>query len=178
MEDTKVTILVLIDFSNAFNAVSHDILLSILSHLMVSSEALEWFSSYLRGRQQSVRVDENSSSWRDLDSGVPQGGILSPLLFSIFINFITLCLRCSYHLYADDLQLYASARVEDLSDAIEDVNRDLDAIRDWSDRFGVSVNPTKCQAIIIGSSRMMGRVVVNSLPPIVFKTVLIVFVII
>ncbi|KAJ8728174.1 hypothetical protein PYW08_016559 [Mythimna loreyi] len=173
MEDTKVTVLVLIDFSNAFNAVSHDILLSILSHLMVSSEALEWFSSYLRGRRQSVRVGENSSSWRDLDSGVPQGGILSPLLFSIFINFITHCLRCSYHLYADDLQLYTAARVEVLSDAIEDVNRDLEAICDWSKRFGVSVNPSKCQAIIIGSSRMMGKVMVNSLPPIIFNGIVI-----
>ncbi|TLM45811.1 hypothetical protein FEC26_18970, partial [Acinetobacter baumannii] len=112
MEDTKVTVLVLIDFSNAFNNVNHDILLSILSHLRMSSGALDWFSSYLRGRQQSIHIDESSSSWCDLHSGVPQGGILSPLLFSIFINLITDNLQCAYHLYADDLQLYAQAGVE------------------------------------------------------------------
>ncbi|CAK1588724.1 unnamed protein product [Parnassius mnemosyne] len=63
IEDTKVTVLVLVDFSNAFNTISHDLLISILSLSMVSPEALDWFSSYLRGRQQSVRIDELSSSW-------------------------------------------------------------------------------------------------------------------
>ncbi|XP_050558188.1 uncharacterized protein LOC126912056 [Spodoptera frugiperda] len=163
--ETKVTIMVLIDFSNAFNAVSHDILESILSHLMVSPGALDWFRSYLRGRQQAVRNEETLSNWCALAAGVPQGGILSPLLFSIFINFITHNLQCAYHLYADDLQIYTRARPEDLSIAIDNLNKDLEAVSRWSDRFGVAVNPTKCQAIIIGSSRMMSRVVVAHLPP-------------
>ncbi|KAA5772083.1 hypothetical protein F3H09_33840, partial [Pseudomonas aeruginosa] len=96
LEESKITILVLVDFSNAFNTVCHDILLSILSHLNVSKGALDWFSSYLQGRQQSVRNDELSSNWCNLESGVPQGGVLSPLLFSIFINFLTPELRCAF----------------------------------------------------------------------------------
>ena len=64
--------------------------------------------------------------------------------FSIFINFNTLILQCLYHLYLDlGLQLYAAAWGERLSEAIDDVNRDLDAIRNWSDTFGVSVNPSR-----------------------------------
>lgn len=61
MKDTKVTVLALIDFINAFNAVNLNILLSILFHLKVSPEAMEWFSSYLPGWQQCVRVDESFS---------------------------------------------------------------------------------------------------------------------
>ncbi|KAA5655277.1 hypothetical protein F3G58_31475, partial [Pseudomonas aeruginosa] len=127
--------------------VNHDILLSILSHLRMSSGALDWFSSYLRGRQQSIHMDESSSSWCDLHSGVPQGGILSPLLFSIFINLITDNLQCAYHLYADDLQLYAQAGVDSVSSAVGKINNDLSYIKSWSDSFGISVNPAKFQAI-------------------------------
>lgn len=90
MEDTRVTVLVLVDFSNAFNVVSHDLLLSLLSHLKIPSDALEWFSSYLQGRQQSIRVDDTLSDWCDLDSGVPQGGILSPLLFLYLLTSLPL----------------------------------------------------------------------------------------
>lgn len=172
-EDANLTVLVLVDFSNAFNTVSHDILLSILSHLMVSSKALDWFSSYLRDRQQSVRVDESSSTWCTLNAGVPQGGILSPLLFSIFINLLTLELQCSYHLYADDLQLYRHTKAIDLIDTLDKINADLEVVKNWSDRFGVEVNPTKCQAIIIGGSRAMSRVDGLGLPPLVFNGILI-----
>ncbi|XP_041984069.1 uncharacterized protein LOC121736751 [Aricia agestis] len=88
MEEKCVSILVLLDFSSAFNSVDFDIFLSILRSLNVSSAAVEWFDSYLRGRSQRVRSDEVTSDWCDLDAGVPQGGVLSPLLFSIFINTI------------------------------------------------------------------------------------------
>ncbi|KAJ8735149.1 hypothetical protein PYW08_014399 [Mythimna loreyi] len=175
MEDTKVTTLVLIDFSNAFNTVSHEILLSILSNLMVSCEVLEWFSSYLRGRQQSVRAGDSASGWCDLAAGVPQGGILSPLLFSVFINFITTKLQCAYHLYADDLQLYCRSSVDSISDAIEELNRDLEVIKNWSDRFGVAVNPTKCQAIIVGSPHSLRKLDGLAVPPVIFNNTVIPF---
>ncbi|XP_022836247.1 uncharacterized protein LOC111363635, partial [Spodoptera litura] len=73
ISESKVTAMVLIDFSNAFNAVSHDILESILSYLMVSPGALDWFQSYLRERQQAVRNEETLSNWCELAAGVPQG---------------------------------------------------------------------------------------------------------
>ncbi|XP_022816535.1 peroxisomal multifunctional enzyme type 2-like [Spodoptera litura] len=130
MEDTKVTVLVLVDFSNAFNMVDHDILLAILSQVSVSNDALEWFSSYLRERQQLV--------------------------------------QCAYHLYADDLQLYCQARVEDLPDAISRLNADLAALNDWSTSFGIAVNPSKCQAIILGSSRIFGRIDSATVPPLLY----------
>ncbi|CAK1600393.1 unnamed protein product [Parnassius mnemosyne] len=157
-ENSKLTVLILIDFSNAFNAVDHDILLTILYHLGFSSSARGWFSSYLRGRQQVIRVGQIISDWCPLSAGVPQGGILSPLLFSVFINLITPHIRRSYHLYADDLQIYAQAEVAFIDDVIEKLNCDLNCISNWSNRFGIRVNPSKCQAIVVGSSRRLTKI--------------------
>lgn len=169
MEGKMVTILVLIDFSNAFNMVDHDILLSLLARMRFSSTAQEWFSSYLRDRQQAVKLDGVQSSWCNLSSGVPQGGILSPILFSIFINSLTRLLGCSYHLYADDLQIYTHADVTDISSAVNAINSDLLSVSNWSRRFGIKINPGKCQAIIVGSPRQMAKVNVDSVPPVTFE---------
>lgn len=159
-----VTALVLVDFSNAFNAVDHDLLLASLDRLNISLPALNWFTSYLRGRRQAIRCDQTLSNWCDLDAGVPQGSILSPLLFSIFINLATPYLKCSYHLYADDLQLYGQAKVDDLHDCIDHLNVNLRSIQFWSERFGIAVNPNKCQAIIVGSSRQITKIDFDTLP--------------
>lgn len=173
MENTKLTILVLIDFSNAFNNVDHDILLAVLSHLGASSSVTDWFSSYLCGRQQAVLADGLTSGWCDLETGVPQGGILSPILFSIFINQLTLNLKCAHHLYADDLQLHANAEASNISDAVLALVNDLHTIQEWSSRFGISVNPSKCQAIILGSPYLIKRLDLSLTPPIHFNGTLI-----
>ena len=89
MENKSLTILTLLDFSSAFNSVDFDVLISILRSFNISPSVIDWFNSYLRGRSQRVRSDETSSDWCDLVAGVPQGGVLSPLLFSIFINTVT-----------------------------------------------------------------------------------------
>ncbi|XP_022815784.1 uncharacterized protein LOC111349052 [Spodoptera litura] len=138
MEGSRLTVLVLIDFSNAFNTVDYDILLAVLTQIGFSASSRDWFSTYLRGRQQAVRVGQEFSDWGGLTAGVPQGGILSPLLFSLFINSITSLLKCSYHLYADDLQLYAQADIANLNTCIEHLNTDLLAIRKYIWKVGVA----------------------------------------
>lgn len=165
----QLTVLTLLDFSNAFNNVDFDILLAILRSLNVSPTAIDWFRSYLSGRRQRVRIDESYSSWCDIAAGVPQGGILSPLLFAIFINSISQHLSSSFHLYADDLQIYTQAPLGQLHDAIEATNTDLKHIRDWSRSFGLTINPTKTQTIIIGSSRMISKIDWFHLPQVVFE---------
>lgn len=98
MDNQQLTVLILLDFSNAFNSVDFDILLGILRTLNISPPVIDWFHSYLHGRQQRIRTDEACSDWVVLNAGVPQGGVLSPLLFSIFINEITRSVSCQYHL--------------------------------------------------------------------------------
>ncbi|CAG9131211.1 unnamed protein product [Plutella xylostella] len=167
MVDRRVTILVLVDFSNAFNAVDHDLLLAVLQCHKISDPAVSWFSSYLRGRQQAIRCGPTViSDWADLSAGVPQGGILSPLLFSTFINFVTSNLKCSYHLYADDLQIYNRVKLDELDAGIAGVNGDLEQILQWSRNFDISVNPSKCQAIIVGGSRLLSGLDYAAVPPV------------
>ncbi|KAG7304918.1 hypothetical protein JYU34_010320 [Plutella xylostella] len=164
MENKMITVLVLIDFSNAFNAVDHDLLLAVLEKSKISLPAVSWFSSYLRGRQQAIRSCSVLSDWSDLSAGVPQGGILSPLLFSMFIHLVSSNLLCSYHLYADDLQLYSQGHPDHLDLIINQLNEDLTRILEWSKSFGILVNPTKCQAIIVGSSQLMSNHDLTSVP--------------
>ena len=108
----KSVFLVLLDLSAAFDTVNHDILLNRLNTSFgVRDLALKWFKSYLSDRQFYVSVPEGKSFSRSFDCGVPQGSILGPILFSLYISPIADIIHrheLGYHLYADDTQLYIS----------------------------------------------------------------------
>lgn len=168
IENKELTILALLDFSSAFNSVDFDILLNVLNLLNLSPVTLDWFRSYLFDRHQLTKIDERVSDWCSLDAGVPQGGILSPILFSVFINGITSSLTSSLHLYADDLQIYSAAPFSKISQAIDTVNLDLASIAKWAKEFGLLVNASKSQAIVIGSPYFTSRLDISSLPVLSF----------
>ena len=100
-----------VDLSKAFDTVDHHLLLHKLSLIGFDHMNLEWFKSFLTGRSQCVKVGKITSLFLDIDKGVPQGSVLGPLLFIIYINEIasTLTPLCQVHLYADDTVLYCSA---------------------------------------------------------------------
>ena len=101
-----VTLLLLFDFSKALDSVCHVLLLQKLENYGFSKSALGWIASYLSGRQQAVKEkDGTTSSYRYLNTGVPQGPVLGPLLFCLYVNHISLYLDhgISRILYADDL---------------------------------------------------------------------------
>ncbi|CAG9128697.1 unnamed protein product [Plutella xylostella] len=172
VDDSQLTLLTLLDFSNAFNCVDHDILLSILRSLNMSGSVAEWFSSYLSGRRQRIRSDDIESDWCDVTAGVPQGGVLSPILFSVFINTLVSVLKfTSYHLYADDLQLYVSCGPGDVLEAIDKMTADLDAVKNWTANYGLLVNPSKTQVMFVGSRYHLARLRNGPLPPVIFNGV-------
>ncbi|KAL1447319.1 hypothetical protein WDU94_005634, partial [Cyamophila willieti] len=177
MDHTKVTILLLSDFSKAFDSVDFDILLAKLSkNFNLSPPTILWFDSYLRNRQQYVFNDNSTSTLLSTSVGVPQGSILGPILFSIFINDISSIFRfCKYHLYADDLQLYIETSVDTINEAIFKINKDLEALQAWTKCHGIIPNPKKFQSIIIGSSPLLYRVSQIQVSPIIFNTETITF---
>jgi hypothetical protein len=159
----KVCLLSLLDFSKAFDSVNFDVLLAKLASLNVSLSVAAWFRSYLSDRSQIVLVNERSSSSVPVSSGVPQGSVLGPLLFSIYLSGISSCLQhCSYHLYADDLQIFLSSPVDDFVAAVDRMNQDLQAIKSWSAGHMLVLNPSKCQAMIVGFPNSVSRVLNNS----------------
>jgi hypothetical protein len=115
-----------------------------------------------------VRVDDKSSDWVYLPAGVPQGGVLSPLLFSMFINKISAVISSSFHLYADDLQLYRHFGLSKVACAVDSLNQDLSSIQSGQNNFGLVVNPSKSQAMIIGSARLRSRLDWTVVPELVY----------
>ena len=107
----RYTGMVLLDLQKAFDTVNHDILLSKLHPLGVSVNSVGWFRSYLSGRKQVVDVSGTMSSECNITCGVPQGSILGPLLFLIYVIVMPAAVKCKLMLYADDSALLVSGNV-------------------------------------------------------------------
>ena len=141
--------------SKAFDSIHHTTLLDKLLDVGVSTDALQWFRSYLSNRNQVVRINSTLSDALPLVSGVPQGSIMGPLLFTIYVNDIpTIPKNCSTECYVDDTKLYMSFGVKECHNAVTAINEDLLRIRDWCFDNGLLLNPEKTKLIVYGSRQM------------------------
>ena len=130
IENNDFCIGVFMDLSKAFDLVNHVILLSKLQYHGVRGTAYQWFHSYLSDRLQYTQYDNSSSEFALVTHGVPQGSILGPLLFLIYINDLTLASdKFQYIMYADDTTLLYTQ--SDLSDIEKNVNGELELIANW-----------------------------------------------
>lgn len=141
--------MVLVDFSLAFNCVKHTKLQQKLTtEFGFDQSAVQLIKSFLQDRSQVVKLGEDISTERTLVDGTPQGSCISALLFSLFINSLPSTLKCEYHMYADDLQIYLSGPIEEVDMLVRMINNDLDSIERWAADNNLFPNPKKTQAII------------------------------
>ena len=101
----------------------------------------------LTSRRSRVRVRGSFSNWRDVLSGVPQGSVLGPLLFLIFVNDLPEWIKCSLRMFADDTKIWTRVRVEKDGECLQ---RDLDSLERWSDEWLLKFNCEKCKVMHIG----------------------------
>jgi hypothetical protein len=143
---------VFLDISKAFDRVWHQGLLHKLKKCGISGKLLDWLKDYLSDRQQRVIINGEHSTWGSIKAGVPQGSVLGPLLFLIFINDLTHVIRhCKIRLFADDTCLFIE--VDDPNDTAELVDEDLEAINDWANKWHVSFSPPKTEEMIVSNRR-------------------------
>lgn len=148
------TLLVMLDFSRAFDTINHDLMVCILKYMGFSNYACSLIEAYLKSRQQQVCINGISSEYLTLRSGVPQGSILGPLLFSVYSSQLSNKIQdCNLHLYADDTQLYYSFKHTEVENACVIINRDLKAFIDCATEHCLLINPTKSKVMIFGNKQ-------------------------
>lgn len=146
--------LILLDFSKAFDTLDHNVLFTKLNFFGLGATSLNFLKSYLQGRSQRVMVGNSASEYLAIKNGVPQGSILSPLLFSIYTSdFAKFLKKCSSHQYADDSQIYYSFFPKDINYASLAINEDLEAISDYSKAHALVLNTSKTQMLIFGKQK-------------------------
>ena len=142
---------IFIDLQKAFDTVNHRILLSKLENYGIRGCALEWFRSYLSDRKQYVSVNGSNSNLLSITCGVPQGSVLGPLLFLIYINDLpNASKKLTFYLFADDTNIYYESK--DLFNLIKIVNKELRLVKKWLDANKLSLNIDKTNYIIFHSS--------------------------
>ena len=159
MDRKEITALVLLDLSKAFDSIDHSLLLTKLRSLGVSSSAVDWFNSYLSGRTQIVRIGSTLSESRLITHRVPQGSILGPALFNIYINDLPLVTNiCSLESYVDDSKLYISFPMKDIDIVAEQLTEDLPMIAAWCCANSLLINPDKTKLLLLGTRQMLRSV--------------------
>ncbi len=159
MDGRKISLLTLCDLSKAFDSVSHGILLRKCAKLSIDSY---WFKSYIANRPQSVKLKTVTSIKENISFAVPQGSILGPVLFNIYVNdmyeFVT---DCKLVQYADGTHFLHSDSLDNLDTLIKNAEITLTKAKEYFLVNGLMVNPTKTQCIFIGSRQLLSHIPEN-----------------
>ena len=152
LDKDKIVGAVMIDLSKAFDSVNHSILCAKLEGYGVRAEALKWFRGYLSGRRQGVCFENAVSEWRDIKRGVPQGSILGPLLFTIYVNDLPeAVVNSRTKQYADDTTIYLTS--DNRIDLERGLSNDLALVDEWLRRNSLQLNVRKTQMIVLSRRR-------------------------
>jgi len=156
LDQRKQTDVILLDFSKAFDSVPHQRLLVKLRHYGINSHVCQWINTWLTRRSQRVALDGSFSNPVSVHSGVPQGTVLGPLMFLLYINDITEHIKSPLRLFADDCLLYRI--ITSKEDTIQ-LQHDLDQLQEWADKWQLKFNVTKCT--IMRFTRSLSPIIFN-----------------
>jgi hypothetical protein len=161
MDNRKVTIAAFLDLSAAFDLVDHGLLMSKLRAVGVDEEAWRWFQTYLADRSYAVTTDnKQASTTKNFECGVPQGSVLGPILFTVYLIGIEELFRgseISYVIYADDIHLSISASVDDLHTAATKLAAKIMEIKLWLQRNGLILNENKTECVLFGTAPLLAK---------------------
>nr|CAH7767839.1 unnamed protein product [Callosobruchus chinensis] len=149
LDKKMATILISLDFSKAFDTIDHGLLCAKLQYYGLDEMSIHFFRSYLSDRVQKVKIEENLSGNKHIASGVPQGSILGPLLFTLYTaDFHTTLSHSFMSSYADDTQLIHHFDPENALDSVVMLDEDIESVVKYTKNHNLSLNPTKCNAIL------------------------------
>ena len=157
-----MVLLALLDFSKAFDTLNHKLLLAKLHYIGFSEHSIQLIKDFLTDRSQVVSINNTVSDNIPLNKGVPQGSILGPLLFSIYV--FDLCNRVTFskiHMFADDTQIYLSFDPKLVNVAVENINNDLSAISKYCVENCLTLNESKSAVMLFGSEKIRQEFICN-----------------
>ena len=169
LDNQEVACLILLDLSAAFDTIDHDILLNRLeSRFAVTGVVLKWLGSYLKDRPQAVKIDVplpggSRSEFAKLRSGIPQGSVLGPILFTIYtvpIGDICRKHQVAFHLYADDTQIYLSfkpSRPSSKHECIAKIEKCIEEIGIWMTQNLLKLNSNKMEFTLMGTQQQLSK---------------------
>ena len=163
IDEGCVTAAVFVNFRKAFESVNHQLLLKKLPGYGIKNRGLRWFKNYLTSRCQSVVNGGAQSAPQQIKSGVPQGSILGPILFSIYINDLPNCLlQSKILLYADDTVLFhADSNIGNISTVL---NKDLKLLQSWTHLNKLCIHPVKTECVLFGTQQRIASATLSNEP--------------
>ena len=149
-----------LDFKKAFDSVPHERLLIKLAAYGVQGNLLNWIRQFLSGRKQRVVINGQKSTWANVTSGIPQGSVLGPVLFVIFINDLPSVIQSIARIFADDTKMFRSLKTP--ADALT-LQEDISNLQKWSKTWQLSFNETKCKVLHLGPSNPNHNYIMNGI---------------
>ena len=153
----NISVLALLDFSSAFDTIDHPILVHRLhTDFGFTDTVLQWFSSYLTDRTHYVSLSNHCSAFAPVHSGVPQGSVLGPMLFTMYIKPLSAIIDSHsiiHHSFADDLQLQMSAPPDRISELLHSIQSCISDVKAWATAKMLELNDNKTELMLVTSKR-------------------------
>ena len=156
MNKGEITIAVMADFSKAFDTVAYETLLQKLHQFGFSKHASKWFANYISERKQFVQIDDRKSSELEVTFGAPQGSILGPVLFNLYVNDLAQNLPTAVkaHQYANDTTLYAHCKPSSIDQCYAEIHEAIDELSSWSSHNNLVLNSNKTRTMLFCTQQM------------------------